>query len=94
MASVMYDHVTKEFGDVVAVNDLNLEHRRQGIHRPRRSFGLREDDRSANARRLGRNHQGRSQDRRSCCERCSSQRPGHRHGVPVICSVSAYVGLR
>ena len=24
MASVMYDHVTKEFGDVVAVNDLSL----------------------------------------------------------------------
>jgi multiple sugar transport system ATP-binding protein len=24
MANVMYDHVTKEFGDVVAVNDLNL----------------------------------------------------------------------
>ena len=24
MASVMYDHITKEFGDVVAVNDLNL----------------------------------------------------------------------
>jgi multiple sugar transport system ATP-binding protein len=25
MASVMYDHVTKEFGSVVAVNDLNLQ---------------------------------------------------------------------
>jgi len=25
MASVMYDHVTKEFGNVVAVNDLNLQ---------------------------------------------------------------------
>lgn len=25
MASVKYDHVTKEFGDVLAVNDLNLE---------------------------------------------------------------------
>ena len=24
MASVTYDHITKEFGDVVAVNDLNL----------------------------------------------------------------------
>jgi multiple sugar transport system ATP-binding protein len=25
MASVMYDHVTKQFGDVIAVNDLNLD---------------------------------------------------------------------
>ena len=25
MASVMYDHVTKEFGSVIAVNDLNLQ---------------------------------------------------------------------
>jgi multiple sugar transport system ATP-binding protein len=25
MASVMYDHVTKQFGDVTAVNDLNIE---------------------------------------------------------------------
>ena len=24
MASVTYDHVTKQFGDVIAVNDLNL----------------------------------------------------------------------
>ncbi len=24
MASVTYDHITKEFGEVVAVNDLNL----------------------------------------------------------------------
>ena len=24
MASVMYDHITKEFGEVVAVNDLSL----------------------------------------------------------------------
>ncbi|HID86227.1 MAG TPA: ATP-binding cassette domain-containing protein, partial [Anaerolineae bacterium] len=25
MAHVIYDHVTKRFGDVIAVNDLNLE---------------------------------------------------------------------
>ena len=25
MASVTYDHVTKKFGDVIAVNDLNIE---------------------------------------------------------------------
>ena len=25
MASVTYDHVTKTFGDVVAVNDLDIE---------------------------------------------------------------------
>jgi hypothetical protein len=29
MASVTYDHVTKKFGDVVAVNDLNNRNRRQ-----------------------------------------------------------------
>ncbi|HHH82091.1 MAG TPA: glycerol-3-phosphate ABC transporter ATP-binding protein, partial [Chloroflexi bacterium] len=25
MASVTYDHVTKRFGDVIAVNDMNIE---------------------------------------------------------------------
>ena len=44
MATVTFEHVTKRYGEVVAVDDLNLEIARRRVHGPRRPVGLRQDD--------------------------------------------------
>ena len=47
MASVTFEHVVKRYGDVVAVNDLNISRRRSRIPGAGRPLGLRQDHRAA-----------------------------------------------
>ena len=49
MATITYEHVTKRFDDVAAVNDLNVRRRRRRVPRPRRPVRVREDDRAPDA---------------------------------------------
>ena len=58
MASVTYEHVYKRFGDVVAVNDLNIQIAGQGIPGSGGPIGLRQNHRAALSGRAGRYQRG------------------------------------
>jgi multiple sugar transport system ATP-binding protein len=93
MASVTFEHVTKRFGDVVAVNDLNIE----VADREFLVFvgpGVWQDHLVAAAGRPGGRQRGRHLYRRPPGQRCTRQRPQHRHGIPELCALSLHERLR
>ena len=47
MARVAFENVVKKYGDVTAVNNLNIDVADKGIPGARRTFGLRQDNRFA-----------------------------------------------
>ena len=72
----------------------DARHRRRRVPRARRPVGLRQVDGAAHDRRTRGDHRRRRLDRRRVRQRHPPQGPGHRHGVPELCALSAYVGLR
>ncbi len=93
MASVTYDHVTKQFGEVKAVNDLMLEIKDKeflvlvGPSGCGKTTALRllaglEEISAGNIYIGGARGQ-----------RCRAQRPRYRNGVPVVCALSPHERL-
>ncbi len=62
MASVTYEHITKEFGNVIAVNDLNLQVEDKEFLVLVGPSGCGKTTALANARRPGGDHQRTDQD--------------------------------
>jgi hypothetical protein len=74
MASVTYEHVTKRFGDVTAVNDLDIQIAER-VPGPGRTIRLRQVHRPALPGWPGGDHRGDHLDRRPRGQRRGSQRP-------------------
>ncbi len=93
MASVTYDHVTKRFGEVVAVNDLNIAIEDKeflvlvGPSGCGKSTALRclagLEDISDGQIMIG----------NQIVNDVPPKRSGHRHGVPIVCALPPYVCL-
>ena len=95
MAEIVLDDVWKVYPDgTEAVRGLDLDDRRQGVHRPRRAVGLRQDDGAAHGRRARGDLEGHDQHRRPRRQRRAAQRARHRHGVPELRALPAHDGLR
>ena len=90
MATVTFDHVWKKYGEVVAVNDLNLEDPGRRVHGPRGTVGLRQDHVAAHDRGPGGDLRGHAAHRRQGRQQRAAQGPRHRDGVPVLRALPAH----
>ncbi len=93
MASITYEHVWKRFGDVVAVQDLDIVIEDKeflvfvGPSGCGKSTSLRM---LAGLEEISRGHHLYRRPRR---QRRAAQGPEHRHGVPELRALPAHVGL-
>ena len=92
MAVVEVRGLRKDFGDVTAVDGVDLQLRGGRVPRPPRALRVRQDHPAPDDRRSGAAHRGRDPARRRGRQRPSSPGPAHRHGVPVLCPLSPHDG--
>ena len=69
-------------------------HQGQGIHRAGRTFRLRQVDDAAHGGRSGRDQRRRAVHRREADERCGTEGPRHRDGLPELRPVPAHDRVR
>ena len=91
---VVFEHVTKRYGDVTAVDDVSFTRRAGRARHAARALGLRQDDDAAHGRRARAGDGGPRADRRHRRHAARRQRARRQHGVPVLRAVPAHDGAR
>ena len=90
MAEIVFEHVTKRFGGVVALNDFNLTIQDKEFVTPGRPQRLWKINHVEHPRRVGRSIRRFDQDRWKDRQRYAFGETGYRHGIPELCVVSAH----
>ena len=93
-ADVRLDHVSKRFGDFVAVDELSLDIPRGRVLLAARPIGLRQDDHPADDRRLRGGHRGHDLPRRHRRDRPPAVQARDEHRLPELRAVPAPQRLR
>ena len=94
MASVTFEHVYKRFGDVIAVNDLNIQIADKEFLVFVGPSGCGKTTSLRLLGRPGRDLRRPHPDRRPRRQRCAAQGSRHRHGVPELCALPAHERVR
>ena len=90
MPSVTYEHVTKRFDRVVALNDLNLEVKDKEFLVLVGPSGCGKTTALRCLAGLEEVTERNDQDRHTGGQRCRPERPRYRHGVPILRPLPAH----
>ena len=93
MAGVTLDHITKKYGEVTAVNDLNIQIRDQEFLVLVGPSGCGKSTALRMIAGLEEISGWRPVHRRPPCQRRRAERPRHRHGLSELRALPAHVGI-